>query len=66
MTHSPKSPEVNSIPINLGNDTVHLANGITCPQCGVTLRAIDAEPLKPGIRLICRNNHFIFSFGPAR
>jgi hypothetical protein len=42
-----------------------LADGTTCPRCGTALRAIDAEPLKPGVRLFCREHHLIFSFEPA-
>ena len=65
-TDSDTSRKVNRS-IELANGSMfYLADGATCPQCGVILRAIDAEPLLPGVRLLCRNNHFVFSFEPAR
>ena len=49
-TDSDTSRKVNRS-IELANGSMfYLADGATCPQCGVILRAIDAEPLLPGVR----------------
>jgi hypothetical protein len=66
MTNSRNSPEVNSRPIALADGAeFYLAPGISCPHCGVALRGFDAEPLRPGVRLLCKNHHLVLSFEPA-
>jgi hypothetical protein len=52
-------------PTLCGRLLVSLTEGYRCAECGVTLRACDAEPLYPGFRIICRNGHQFLRCEPA-
>lgn len=43
---------------------ITLAAGMWCGECGDDLRAVDAELLEPGVRLVCRCGHLIWHYDP--
>jgi len=45
---------------------ITIAGGLWCPECGDTIRAIDAEALNgAATRLVCKCGHLILHYRPV-